>query len=276
MPGARDRLPRPAASRASTRRGPALGALVPVAIVAGGLWLYGTPAEYVLGGKDPGGYVNEGVQIAQRGALVAHRPGHRLACPPSSATSSSRRTTRRATTARASWASSCIDPEAGTVLGQFPHFLPASIAIGYGLDGLTGVRARDALLDAARPGRGLRLRRPAVRPDRRRGRHGAPRHQRHRGVVQRLSERRGRGPDAAVRGDARLVAGAGRRAAVLRPGGRVAARHAAVPARRHGDCARRLRRRGGARPDGRTGPGRRLLSGADDLAGRVRRSTCSA
>ena len=33
-----------------------------------------------------------------------------------------------------------IDPAAGTILGQFPHFLPASIAIGYGLDGLTGVR----------------------------------------------------------------------------------------------------------------------------------------
>ena len=32
------------------------------------------------------------------------------------------------------------DPEHGAVVGQFPHLFPASIAIGYGLDGLTGAR----------------------------------------------------------------------------------------------------------------------------------------
>ena len=32
------------------------------------------------------------------------------------------------------------DPDAGAVVGQFPHLFPASIAIGYGLDGLTGAR----------------------------------------------------------------------------------------------------------------------------------------
>ena len=32
------------------------------------------------------------------------------------------------------------DPETGAVVGQFPHLFPASIAIGYGLDGLTGAR----------------------------------------------------------------------------------------------------------------------------------------
>ncbi len=32
------------------------------------------------------------------------------------------------------------NPDAGTVVGQFPHLFPASIAIGYGLDGLTGAR----------------------------------------------------------------------------------------------------------------------------------------
>jgi hypothetical protein len=123
----------------ATAARPGVGALVPVAIVAGGLWLYGTPAEYVLGGKDPGGYVNEGVQIAQRGALVAHDPviagvpaEFRDLVLPSHNTPSyygSR-----------FMGFFVLDPEAGTVLGQFPHFLPASIAIGYGLDGLTGVR----------------------------------------------------------------------------------------------------------------------------------------
>ncbi len=118
---------------------PGLGALVPVAIIAGGLWLYGAPAEYVLGGKDPGGYVNEGVQIAQRGALLAPDPViasvpaefRDLVLPPHH--TSSYYGVRF-------MGFYVIDPEAGTVLGQFPHFLPASIAIGYGLDGLTGVR----------------------------------------------------------------------------------------------------------------------------------------
>ena len=32
------------------------------------------------------------------------------------------------------------DPTAGTVVGQFPHLFPASIAVGYGLNGLTGAR----------------------------------------------------------------------------------------------------------------------------------------
>ena len=118
---------------------PGVGALVPVAIVVGGLWLYGPPAEYVLGGKDPGGYVNEGVQIAQRGALVARDPvvaqvpaEFRDLVLPSHQTPSyygSR-----------FMGFFVLDPAAGTILGQFPHFLPASFAIGYGLDGLTGVR----------------------------------------------------------------------------------------------------------------------------------------
>ena len=32
------------------------------------------------------------------------------------------------------------EPSSGAVVGQFPHLLPASIAIGYGIDGLTGAR----------------------------------------------------------------------------------------------------------------------------------------
>jgi hypothetical protein len=118
---------------------PGIGALVPVAIVAGGLWLYGTPAEYVLGGKDPGGYVNEGVQIAQRGALVATDPV--IASVPAEF----RDLVLPSHNTPSYYGSRfmgfyVLDPEAGTILGQFPHFLPASIAIGYGLDGLSGVR----------------------------------------------------------------------------------------------------------------------------------------
>ena len=40
------------------------------------------------------------------------------------------------------------DPENGTVVGQFPHLYPAAIAIGYGLDGLTGARHVSSLCAA--------------------------------------------------------------------------------------------------------------------------------
>jgi len=47
-------------------------ALLPLALVLLGCWRFFPTAEYIIGGKDPGVYVNEGVQIAQRGAIVIH------------------------------------------------------------------------------------------------------------------------------------------------------------------------------------------------------------
>ena len=47
----------------------------PVGLVALTLWVFPPPAEYVVGGKDPGVYLNAGVQIAQRGNLIIDRPG---------------------------------------------------------------------------------------------------------------------------------------------------------------------------------------------------------
>ena len=135
---------------------------------------------------------------------------------------------------------------------------------------------RHALLGAARPGQRLHPGRAAVRPDGGRGGHRPARHQRDRGLVQRLPERRGRRPDAAVRGDAGVVAGPGRRARVLRRGRGVPARHAAVPARRHGHRRRRLRRRRGHRPHGRPA-GRSSASFRRSSSGSPRpASTCSA
>jgi hypothetical protein len=118
---------------------PTPASLLPVALAAGALWLYGPPSEYVMGGKDPGAYVNEGIQIAQRGTLVVRdqvvaslpEAFRDLFIPPHH---------------HPSYYGSrfmgffVIDPAAGTVLGQFPHLFPASIAIGYGLYGLTGAR----------------------------------------------------------------------------------------------------------------------------------------
>ena len=46
------------------------GAILPLVLILLGAWRFFPPAEYVLGGKDPGTYMNEGIQIAQRGGLV--------------------------------------------------------------------------------------------------------------------------------------------------------------------------------------------------------------
>ena len=45
-------------------------AIAPVGLVALALWVFPPPSEYIIGGKDPGVYMNAGVQIAQRGSLV--------------------------------------------------------------------------------------------------------------------------------------------------------------------------------------------------------------
>ena len=53
---------------------PRLGrtAVFPALLVAAGVWMYfAVPAsEYILGGRDPGVYMSEGIQIAQRQSLV--------------------------------------------------------------------------------------------------------------------------------------------------------------------------------------------------------------
>lgn len=118
---------------------PTATALIPIAIVAAGLWLYFPAAEYIMGGKDPGSYVNEGIQIAQRGSLVTHDETVAKVPPPF-------RELFFPSYNNPYYFSSrfmgffLIDAGEGTVLGQFPHLLPAWIAVGYGLDGLTGTR----------------------------------------------------------------------------------------------------------------------------------------
>jgi hypothetical protein len=131
-----------ATARGNLRLGPSVArarpsALLPVLLVATGLWLYFPSAEWVLGGRDPGVYTNEGVQIAQRGslvtrdALVAAVPAHLhdLVFPIGLDDRPQR-----------FMGFFILDPSAGTVVGQFPQLFPASLALGYGIDGLTGVR----------------------------------------------------------------------------------------------------------------------------------------
>jgi hypothetical protein len=118
---------------------PTLAALVPIALVALGVWRFFPPSEYLVGGKDPGVYVNTGIQMAQRGSLVIH-DGVVASVPPFARDlffPSHERTDYYSVRFMGFWIRS---PDTGAVVSQFPHLYPASIAIGYGIDGLTGAR----------------------------------------------------------------------------------------------------------------------------------------
>ena len=58
----------------STAPRPGLAALIPVALLLLGARNFFPPSEYIIGGKDPGVYMNAGLQIAQRGAIVIEDP----------------------------------------------------------------------------------------------------------------------------------------------------------------------------------------------------------
>ncbi len=49
-------------------------AFLPLLIVAAAWWTYLPASEFIVGGKDPGAYMNEGIQIAQRGAYLVADP----------------------------------------------------------------------------------------------------------------------------------------------------------------------------------------------------------
>jgi hypothetical protein len=126
-------------------RRPGLTALVPIGLIVLSLWRFFPSAEYIVGGRDPGTYTNEGVQIAQRGALVVRDPV--IASVPNFARNlffpSHERQDHLGT--RDYYGLRFMgffirNPEDGAVVGQFPHLFPASIAIAYGIDGLSGAR----------------------------------------------------------------------------------------------------------------------------------------
>jgi hypothetical protein len=129
-------------ARGRLKLGPAtraagLTAIVPLALVLLGVWRFFPSSDYVIGGKDPGTYVNEGIQIAQRGALVVRDPV--VASVPPFARDLFFPSHQRQDYYGIRFMGFFIkDPATGSVVGQFPHLFPASIAIGYGIDGLTG------------------------------------------------------------------------------------------------------------------------------------------
>jgi hypothetical protein len=120
------------------RAGPA--AAIPLLLVLLGAWRFLPPSEYIIGGKDPGVYVNEGIQLAERGALVAHDAA--VANVPDFA----RPLFFPVDPARHRFISVrfmgfyVVNPDTGGVVSQFPHVYPASIAIGYSIGGLSGAR----------------------------------------------------------------------------------------------------------------------------------------
>jgi hypothetical protein len=120
-------------------RWPGLSATLPLALIILGLWRFFPPAEFVIGGKDPGVYVNEGIQIAQRGTFLYEDPV--VSSIPAFARDLFFPSHQRPEYYSLRFMGFRImDPDEGLVVGQFPHLLPAAIAVAYGIDGLTGTR----------------------------------------------------------------------------------------------------------------------------------------
>lgn len=113
-------------------------AVAPVALVALALWMFPPPSEYVIGGKDPGVYMNTGVQIAQRGSLLTH-DALVPAMPPVARDFFFPPHRKAPYYSIRFMGYFLLDPQ-GTVVEQFPHLYPTAIAIGYGMAGLTGAR----------------------------------------------------------------------------------------------------------------------------------------
>jgi hypothetical protein len=128
---------------------PSRTAVLPVglAAVALAVFLYVPPSEYVIGGRDPGSYLIEGVQIAQRGSLTIQDP--LVASVPAEFRDLffAERPNRWASRGRSRFmAFFVVDPDQGTVVGQFPHLYPVWVAVGYGVNGLSGARQITPLL----------------------------------------------------------------------------------------------------------------------------------
>ncbi|HSP92194.1 MAG TPA: hypothetical protein VLN08_14865 [Vicinamibacterales bacterium] len=116
---------------------------LPAAIIVLGAYLFFPSSEYVMGGKDPGTYMNEGIQIGQHGSLTIHDPA--LAALPeefrpmflSGAPEGISQGLHQGVRFMGFFVA---DRSRGEVMGQFPHAFPSWIAIAYGLDGLSGAR----------------------------------------------------------------------------------------------------------------------------------------
>ena len=133
--GARRRRAAAPLRRRQSRR---LVGAAPLALVALTLWVFPPPSEYIIGGKDPGVYLNAGVQIAQRGNLIITTRSWR-ACRPKPVACSSRSTGRPYYSNRF-MGFFLHRPRRGHGHRPVPSPLPTAVAIGYDMAGLTGAR----------------------------------------------------------------------------------------------------------------------------------------
>ena len=127
---------------------PGWTALLPVALILVGLAMFfsARPAEWIIGGRDPGTYMNEGIQISQRGSLVVTDPT--VAAMPTELQPlffQPQLSYEWGYERRRFLGFLILDSAAGTVVGQFPHLYPAWVAIGYDLNGITGARYTSGL-----------------------------------------------------------------------------------------------------------------------------------
>ena len=122
-----------------------IAALVPLVVLSVGIWRFFPASEYVVGGKDPGGYVNEGIAIDRTGQLF--RRDEVVAKVPEA---SRDLFFRHHDVAEHYYGVRFMgvfitDPSTGAVITQWPHLFPASIAIGYRLAGTPGATNMVAL-----------------------------------------------------------------------------------------------------------------------------------
>jgi hypothetical protein len=114
------------------------GTIAAVLLVALCGFRFTPAAEYVIGGKDPGVYVNEGIRLARTGVLFA-RDADVAAVPPESRDLFFPRHTDHWEYYGNRFMGIFLDnPDTGLVVPQFPHVYPASIALGYGIAGTQG------------------------------------------------------------------------------------------------------------------------------------------
>jgi len=112
--------------------------VLPVLLVALCVWRFFPAAEYVIGGKDPGVYVNEGISMHRTGTLFRHDAA------VSSVPAEARDLFFRKHVGREEYYGVRFmgvfiqDPASGAVMPGFPHLFPASVALGYGVAGLRG------------------------------------------------------------------------------------------------------------------------------------------
>ena len=112
-------------------------AVIPLLLLALCGWRFFPAAEYVIGGKDPGVYVNEGISIHRSGTIM--RRDEAVAAVPEDARELFFRWHQREEYYGIRFMGvNVMDPATGAVMPGFPHLFPASIALGYGVAGLRG------------------------------------------------------------------------------------------------------------------------------------------